>query len=47
MFVWRDHQAEVYFRGKLKGDNIIHLPDYWKGLVDPDSITSTVDTHWM
>lgn len=31
--------AEVYFRGKLKGDNIIHLPDYWKGLVDPDSIT--------
>ena len=31
--------AEVYVRGKLKGDNIIHLPDYWKGLVDPDSIT--------
>ena len=31
--------AEVYFRGKLKGDNIIRLPDYWKGLVDPDSIT--------
>ena len=31
--------AEVYFRGKLKGDNIIHLPDYWKSLVDPDSIT--------
>ena len=31
--------AEVYFRGKLKGSNIIHLPDYWKSLVDPDSIT--------
>ncbi len=31
--------AEVYFRGKLKGEHIIHLPDYWKGLVDPDSIT--------
>ena len=31
--------AEVYFRGKLKGENIIHLPDYWKGLVDPESIT--------
>ena len=31
--------AEVYFRGKLKGSNIIHLPDYWKGLVDPESIT--------
>ena len=31
--------AEVYVRGKLKGTNIIELPDYWKGLVDPDSIT--------
>jgi len=31
--------AEVYVRGKLKGTNIINLPDYWKGLVDPDSIT--------
>ncbi len=31
--------AEVYFRGKLKGEHTIHLPDYWKGLVDPDSIT--------
>tara|TARA_B100001287_G_C22680680_1_gene530192 strand:- start:2026 stop:3012 length:987 start_codon:yes stop_codon:yes gene_type:complete len=31
--------AEVYVRGKLKGDNIIHLPEYWKGLVDPESIT--------
>ena len=31
--------AEVYYRGKMKGTNIINLPDYWKGLVDPDSIT--------
>ena len=31
--------AEVYVRGKLKGDHIIHLPDYWKGLVDPETIT--------
>jgi hypothetical protein len=31
--------AEVYVRGKLKDNNIIHLPDYWKGLVDPESIT--------
>ena len=31
--------AEVYVRGKLKGTNIIELPDYWKGLVDPESIT--------
>ena len=31
--------AEVYYRGKMKGTNIINLPDYWKGLVDPESIT--------
>lgn len=31
--------AEVYVRGKLKDENIIDLPDYWKGLVDPESIT--------
>jgi len=31
--------AEVYVRGKLKGEHIIKLPDYWKGLVDPESIT--------
>ena len=31
--------AEVYVRGKLKGSNVIELPDYWKGLVDPESIT--------
>ena len=34
--------AEVYVRGKLKGSNVIELPDYWKGLVDPDSITVTL-----
>ena len=32
-------QNDVYIRGKLKGSNIIELPEYWKGLVDPDSIT--------
>ena len=31
--------AEVYYRGKMKDTNIINLPDYWKGLVDPESIT--------
>ena len=31
--------AEVYIRGKLKGEHIIKLPEYWKGLVDPESIT--------
>ena len=29
----------VYHRGKLDGSNIIELPDYWKGLVDYDTIT--------
>lgn len=29
----------VYFRGTLTGENEIILPDYWKDLVDPDSIT--------
>ena len=29
----------IYIRGKLDGKSIIELPDYWKGLVDEDSIT--------
>jgi hypothetical protein len=29
----------VYVRGELKDDNIIVLPDYWKGLVDENSIS--------
>ena len=29
----------IYVRGKLDGKSIIKLPDYWKGLVDEDSIT--------
>lgn len=33
--------ADVYHRGKLSG-NIIELPDYWKGLVDEDTITVTL-----
>lgn len=32
-------EAAIYVRGKLNGDNMIPLPDYWKGLVDYDSIT--------
>ena len=31
--------ADVYYRGKMKDTNIINLPDYWDGLVDPDTIT--------
>lgn len=29
----------VYCRGRLTGKNIIELPEYWKGFVDPESIT--------
>jgi hypothetical protein len=29
----------VYFRGELKGSNVIELPDYWTGLVDANTIT--------
>ena len=32
-------QNDVYVRGKLDGNNVIKLPEYWKGLVDPDTIT--------
>ena len=28
----------VYCRGKLKDVNVIELPDYWVGLVDPETI---------
>ena len=33
--------ADVYYRGKVSG-NIIELPDYWRGLVDEDTITVTL-----
>jgi len=32
-------ESAVYCRGRLKESNVIHLPDYWKGLVHEDSIT--------
>ena len=32
-------EAAVYIRGKLVGNDIIKLPEYWKGLVDYESIT--------
>lgn len=32
----------IYVRGRLKGGNVINLPDYWDGLVDPDTITVTL-----
>ena len=35
-------EAGIYVRGRLTGKNTIELPDYWEGLVDPDSITVTL-----
>jgi len=35
-------ESGVYYRGRLKDSNIINLPGYWFGLVDPESITVTL-----
>jgi hypothetical protein len=35
-------EAGIYVRGKLKDSNIIELPEYWEGLVDPESISVTL-----
>ena len=32
-------EAGVYIRGRLTGNTTINLPDYWNGLIDPESIT--------
>jgi hypothetical protein len=32
-------ESAVYYRGRLTNFNEIKLPDYWQGLVDPESIT--------
>ena len=32
-------EVGVYYRGRLKESNVINLPDYWKDLVDENSIT--------
>lgn len=29
----------VYYRGKLENNSIIDLPEYWNGLIDPETIT--------
>ena len=38
-------EAGVYYRGKLKDNNIIELPEYWRGLVDADTITVNLTSH--
>lgn len=32
-------ESAIYIRGRIVNDNVIKLPDYWKGLVDFESIT--------
>lgn len=32
-------ESAVYVRGNLVNNNIINLPDYWIGLIDPETIT--------
>ena len=32
-------EAAVYIRGRVKNNTEIHLPEYWRGLVDIDTIT--------
>lgn len=38
-------EAGVYYRGKLKDKNVIELPEYWRGLVDAESITVNLTPH--
>ncbi len=35
-------EAGVYIRGRLTDNNVIELPEYWRGLVDPETITVTL-----
>lgn len=35
----------VYYRGRLKGSNYIDLPDYWKKLIDVETITVNLTPH--
>ncbi len=32
----------IYIRGRLTGSNVIELPEYWDGLIDPETITVTL-----
>ena len=35
----------VYYRGRLINESVIELPDYWKGLVDSETITVNLTPH--
>ena len=32
-------EAGVYHRGRITNSNVIELPEYWRGLVDPETIS--------
>ena len=32
-------EAGVFYRGRLTNSNVINLPEYWNGLIDPETIT--------
>lgn len=38
-------EVGVYHRGKLIGNNVIELPDYWINLIDPETITVNLTPH--
>ena len=35
-------ESAIYIRGRMSETSVINLPEYWKGLVDPESITVTL-----
>lgn len=35
----------VYYRGRLTNSNVIELPEYWRGLVDAETITVHLTPH--
>ena len=35
----------VYYRGRLVNSNVIELPEYWRGLVDAETITVSLNPH--
>jgi len=35
----------IFYRGKLVDSNMIQLPDYWRGFVDPETITVNLTPH--
>jgi len=38
-------EVGVYYRGRLINSNVIELPEYWRGLVDPETITVNLTPH--